>query len=603
MSLYLILTSFLLLQGQVWAAAPLSELINKLQTNELNCEEMTHDELAEHCAREVCGPPASKTSRLTANNIDKFLTSEQQQEFKEIESDVAAVFNKKKQDLQKMIDELERRKADPKLNDTAQWDEYDYSYFSNNFWKYIKWEIDSSKPLKERNILLIDESTVDPELLPGIKEFSEEFNKSLYDDPLYAYETGVFDFGDLKNAIKEKIEKLKTELSSQKVKVNFDFSQFEKELNNIEDQEGVALHFQKLENLANENGVVLIPKASYCKDNCKKAINHFVNKMDIDSIISNLKTSLNNTDLKDTLAECKANFISTNLQNNLSDNFEKIWPEVKSGFINNVIPRFSSHSQGMMKDYLDNGVHFYFENPTYKEFPNLKEQMSKKSTNFNDRSNGYFLGDLTQQFYDKDINIFYSDIEVCDPYSSPTLIWDSYLSSENNLPFFQRPFYDSQKDNISVSPYTCEHHREGSGILAHELGHAISNLMNREGMSTESLQDYRKIRSCASSQWDIAAPAERPYHPGDKQFTEEDSADIISYLAVNDGKSLYACGFLDVNPEETNYVNFDTDPWGNHSPGLIRLMREMSYKRSSIPQTCSALMQRHQDKLGDKKCF
>src|SRR5690606_23092181 len=125
-----------------------------------NCEEMTHDELAEHCAREVCGAPASKTSRLTANNINKFLTPDQQQEFKKIESDVAAVFNKKKQDIQSMIDELEKRKADPKLNDTAGWDEYDYSYFSNNFWKYIKWEVDSSKPLKERNIILIDESTI-----------------------------------------------------------------------------------------------------------------------------------------------------------------------------------------------------------------------------------------------------------------------------------------------------------------------------------------------------------------------------------------------------------------------------------------------------------
>src|SRR5690606_32262274 len=387
MRIYLILTSFFLLQGQVWATSPLIELINKLQTDDLNCEEMTHDELAEHCAREVCGAPASKTSRLTANNINKFLTPDQQQEFKKIESDVAAVFNKKKQDIQSMIDELEKRKADPKLNDTAGWDEYDYSYFSNNFWKYIKWEVDSSKPLKERNIILIDESTIDPELLPGIKEFSEEFSKSLYDDPLYAYETGVFEFEDLKNAIKEKVQKLKAELSSQQATVNFNFTQFVEELDKLEDQEGIASHFQKIENLANENGIILIPKDSYCKENCKKSINHFVKNMDIDSIISNLKTSLNNNDLKDTLAECKANYISTNLQNNLTDNFEKIWPEVKSGFIQNVLPRFSSHSQGLMKDYLDTGVHFYFDNPTHKEFPNLKEQISKKSINFKDRSN------------------------------------------------------------------------------------------------------------------------------------------------------------------------------------------------------------------------
>ena len=605
MKKYYILT-ILLAHSGAHATDPLGQLLKKLDDpNNINCEEMTHDQLADHCARELCGPPGNKASGLTAKNVKKFMTPEIEKEFKVIEAEVARIYQQKTMETQKLINELEMRMKDPEFKNTSKWDNNDYSYFANFFWKYITWDVDSSKPLNERSQLKINESTVDRALLPGIREFAKEFNKNLYNDPIYAFESGVYDLEELKEKINLKAQKLAGDISSHKLKVGFNANSFSAKIKKLEDQDEIIAEFKKLDQLAKDNGLVLVASESYCQDQCKKSINHFVKNMGIPTIIENLKSTLKNNDQKDKIAECKANYISENHQNKLSKNFQKIWPEVKNAYHKNVLPRFSTHSQQMMKDYLENDIHFYFDNPSYKEFPDLKEMGKELKSSPDKQNNAFLLGDLTSNYFDHDINVFQSEIKICNAYSSPSLIWDSFMANENIMPMspFQNPHYDTSKDNIAVSPFTCEHHREGSGILAHELGHAMSNLMNRKGMSEGSLKDYRTLRSCASKQWDVNANADHSYHPADKQFTEEDTADILSYLAVNDQKSLYACGFLDVDANESSYINFDTEPWGSHSPGLIRLMREATYKKSSIPQTCSFLMSKHQDKLGDKKCF
>lgn len=599
------LIPLLIISNTSFASESLNQLIKKLESSdEIRCEEMTHDELAEHCVREVCGPPGNRTSRLTAKNLDKFLTAEQQKELKNLEAEVTDIFKRKKQELEQLVSELEKRSKDPNFKNTNNWDKYQYQDFANLFWKYIKWDIDASKPKNERSQVSVIESAP-PALVPGIKEFAENFRKTTYDDPLYAYEAGIYNEEELKEVILEKAKKLQTELSSIKKTDSFDLQKFSKELSNLSDTEEISSHLQKIEDLASDNGIVITSNELYCQDQCQKAINQFVKNTDFNTEIENLKVGIKYLDEKDKLAECKANFVIVNQQNNHTQNFEKMWPEVKAAYHKNVLPRFSEHSRKMMSDYLDNGIHFYFENPTYETFPDLKEMKEKLTKNqspVDKKRNALLITDLYSRL-DPDINIITADIEICNTSAYHSSIWDSYLAKENILPMYSKPYYVAGKDNISVSPYTCEHHREGSGILAHELGHAMSKLMTRDGMSESSLKEYQTIRRCASSQWDISTPAERPYHPDDKQFTEEDAADIISYMAINDGKTVTACGFMDVDPSESSYADFSTDPWGSHSPALVRLLREVSYKKKEIPKTCGALMARNQDKMGDEKCF
>lgn len=607
MKKYSILTFFFCYSS--YATDALGDLVKKLSTvDEVNCEEMTSEELAQNCAREVCGPPGSKTSRLTAKNFNKFMTPQQLQELEKIDADVSQIVKKEKQNLQEVINELKKRKADPKFKSTADWDEYDYSNASGFLWKYISWEVDGAKPLKQRSLMIIKDSAPDY-LLPGIEEIAKNFNSYLYNDPVYAYKSGIMNVNELKTAIVEKANKLKDHLASKNRQASFDLNKFTRDLTRLNNPDQIENHFKSIEDLGNKNGIDLVSRDLYCQKQCQKSIKEFVSKANIDTIINNLTTSLESIDEKDKIAECKASYISINQQNNLTKNFDKIWPAVKEGYKKNVLPRFSSHSRKVMDDYLDNGLHFYFENPTNESFPDLKEMLKEDKNKIKPqkKNNSNLLSDLTADYYDSDINLFWGDKSICERYVVPSRIWDSFLAKENIGPNLaaQRPFYNHRKDNISVSPFTCEHHREGSGILAHELGHAISHLMNKKDMSSSSLQDYRKIRSCASDQWDIKGPSKYNDHPGDKQFTEEDSADILSYMAINDGQSLYACGFLGSDIMESEYTSLDTEPWegATHTPSLIRLMREMTYKKSKIPKSCDVLISRHQDKMGDKKCF
>ena len=147
---------------------------------------------------------------------------------------------------------------------------------------------------------------------------------------------------------------------------------------------------------------------------------------------------------------------------------------------------------------------------------------------------------------------------------------------------------------------------EGEGIVAHELGHAMSMVMRRPGMSESSLANYQQIRTCTNRNWKNIDKISDGYFAGDHQFSEEDTADMVSYMAINDGKTLYACGFVDSNDKEDAYTDYEPTiyPDDSHSPSLIRIMRELEYKRTkNAPETCQAIMKKHNDKIGDKRCF
>lgn len=595
----------LLLQFNAYATDSLSTLINKLNgVGEIACEEMTHQELAEQCLREVCGPPGGVASNVTAKNINKFLTPEQIKEFETIEAQVKSISQQRKKDYQAFINEFQKRVRDPQFSNSSNWDENDYNYFSQFFWKYIDWQVDGTKPLAQRSQLIVDESNLDLQLLAGVREFADLFNKNLLNDPLYSYEMGLTSFEELKEGIRKKSQQVQKKLA---FKVKYDFSDYYTQIENGQNANDIITHFQTLNRVAQNYGIEVIENLSNCQNQCQRSINQFLKKLNPQEILSSLQNSLNQTDDEDLIAECKANFIMAKQENDLQENFQRIWPEVKKGFQQNVFPKFSSHSQQLMRNYLENDLHFYFDKPLTQDFPNLNSLLhsTPQSTALQNSPDSFILGDLMNKHFDHEMSSYQSPIRICQTTSTPTLIWDNFMSKEAlaKAPSYQKSFHHLQKDNIAVSPFTCEHQKEGAGILAHELGHALSHLMSRGNMSSQSLAGYQKLRSCASAQWDLSAPARILKYPGDKQFTEEDTADIMSYMAVNDGKSIFSCGFIAVNQDETNYTDDNTEPWGEHSPSLIRVLREISYKHSSPPTSCSYLMKGQQDKLGDIKCF
>lgn len=591
-------------------ADSIEKLLTTVETaGQINCEEMTFEELAEHCLREVCGPPGIKTSNLTAKNINRFLTLEQQAELKKMEGSVGKIFDVRQNEVQGVITEAQKRNQNNKLQDTSKWTDEDYNKFTEVFWKYLSQEIDTNKPLKQRSSFTYPNTqNLDPVVLAGIKEFAERLNSNIQDDPASGYNAGLLDLEELKNEVKVKAQLFQKKLAEKKVQTKFNFNKLKTQIDANEDAEEIIKQYKQMDDVAFNSGIYLTNPDSYCGDKCKLGIKQFVKKMDMKTIFHNLNESLQYNDKQDAIAQCKGNFIRVNQQNQSEDKFKQIWPKVKEGFYQNVIPKFSAHSQGLIKNYLENDIHFYFDNPTHETLPDLSADVNNVVKPAAGKSNATLLTEIVDRHFEPDINLYSANISVCDSSRNAHQIWDSYLPKEANIGYsVYKPHYlDENKDNVAVSPFSCEHEREGAGIVAHELGHAMSMVMRRPDMSESSLANYKQLRNCSNKNWDNASPDSEPYFPGDHQFSEEDAADIVSYMAINDGKTFYACGFVDSDEKESSYANLEpvTYPDDSHSPSLIRLLRELEYKRTKdAPATCQAIMKKHHDKIGDKKCF
>ena len=94
---------------------------------------------------------------------------------------------------------------------------------------------------------------------------------------------------------------------------------------------------------------------------------------------------------------------------------------------------------------------------------------------------------------------------------------------------------DPEKDTIRVSMFSCTQHSHGKGILAHELGHALSWLFFKYRLSKPSYGKFMELRKCANTLYKKDKSDRKPallVHEGDHYRTEEDTADLISFLAI-----------------------------------------------------------------------
>ena len=172
---------------------------------------------------------------------------------------------------------------------------------------------------------------------------------------------------------------------------------------------------------------------------------------------------------------------------------------------------------------------------------------------------------------------------------------------------------------IKLSWTSCALHDHGKGILAHEIGHAISLLFNPSAteatlkMSAFSANEYQKLRACATKRYkDKAFSPEMPQndlfaHQKDRLKTEEDTADLFSYMVFQDDPTHYQCALLQTSPDGSKYEGLEVlykpktgDP---HSTPFLRVLMEAIHKRTKLSSACRKVIRKHKNKINFKPCF
>ena len=585
----------LALSSQAFAAEEMIQQLAALNTQTEDCSAMSNDELSLQCAHAVCGPPEKISLEVTPQNADKYLTQDNQEKLKSLDSKLRDYYTKINNDNKQYIQELDKRIQSPSFQDVSKWKDEDFQSFLPFFISDIDLHIDYQLPVSQR--IVRSNTPVTHPYAKVHKEIVE--NLSLKDHPFLALNLGVIGAHELRPILNERLIKIQETLRTQNKSISFNFNelQFGLKSGSKKDSEIVEL-FMKLETELHKQGIST--GKNVCQEQCKKAVPLVLKNFNITEFKKEYAEN-STLNIEDKVAFCKASFVNANIENSRFEEFKKIWPEVKAGYYNNVFPRYSEHSQRLLKNYLDTGINFVSSSPELKKFPDFKDSLTFNPTSYQKETTAYLVAKAVSPSYFSSEDPTYE----CPVIPARPILWDAFASKEfvRMNPAFRPKGIDTGKDNVLISPFTCEHAGIGKGIIAHEIGHAITHVMSRDGMSKSSQKSFINIRNCATKQWKSNPKIPDTFFKDDRIYTEEDTADLMSYMAINDQKSFYSCGVL--YPSTAGYNALDVKPVTNdkHSSGMVRLLREIQYKApGKMPATCLEIQKRNKDKFG-KKCF
>ncbi len=168
--------------------------------------------------------------------------------------------------------------------------------------------------------------------------------------------------------------------------------------------------------------------------------------------------------------------------------------------------------------------------------------------------------------------------------------------------------HDSFEETITMGSLTLkDFDQNGLWIYAHELGHVVSGIIDREG-SFASQKDYRRSRECLASQ---QSGGDLNYLfkviTGDSlargQKNEEDFADLFAFEFLPEVSS-GPCVFFNEGVGFRREENFLQSPdLEKHSPGLYRLFHSQKYTDRELPTSCTKELATSPLKPKFKKCW
>jgi hypothetical protein len=316
------------------------------------------------------------------------------------------------------------------------------------------------------------------------------------------------------------------------------------------------------------------------------------------------------------MARCKSQFAMKTIQSYENENFKKLIPQIKAALIKKVANGYSKHSQQALQNYLNNDLHMAMRISTDNEDSFVQSIKEGKERVGN-------VDPVTDQspLIDRAMNLFsYEDysyqmaplrmMSACED-SVASVAWDSFMPIKHvRNPSSLAPGESPNKDNVNVSLFTCTHQQHGKGILAHELGHALSWAFYDHKLSENSYKEFMKMRACATNLYKVKPATDKPIysyeHPGDSFRTEEDMADLIGYKAIPDQSTIVGCSLLRQSEDGNTYEElelYNSFNGDSHSSPFMRVLQEMIHKRKPLPASCKEIVKNNKDDFRFEPCF
>lgn len=288
------------------------------------------------------------------------------------------------------------------------------------------------------------------------------------------------------------------------------------------------------------------------------------------------------------------------------DNLLKKLPTIKSKFIKNILPNISTDTRVKLNSFI-NDLEFQMPTVEGEEISGIKNLRDK----INEYSNSIPSNSSTES--DNNLPKFYNDFKKLNQFISPQGFYTFFPSIQENC--IEQSFNSdsaghslTHTGSIRISGSVARYPKTGHKIIYHELAHAAGRFFESSEASNDSKEHYLKLRECVSELSKDSPPVNgQPFFEKDHRYTEEDMADIISFQVPETSQGpLMSCSFIGLDKRSNKWINATTSRHAHgeatHSPGLLRAIREASYRGKLIPPSCLNAIESRRDEVDTKIC-
>ncbi len=295
------------------------------------------------------------------------------------------------------------------------------------------------------------------------------------------------------------------------------------------------------------------------------------------------------------LPQCLSAFIQSAVRAPESEAMIASMPAMRERYINSALSGLSDHSKTTFKKYLEEEVD-YSTNLTQNPRTSLDSSFAEAGRPYPQAGVDIHVRDAFSSPTKDRMNPLLG-LEVCggpqffesDAFSPNPIIIEGDSEGTRDLTDYTR------KDRISLSGFNCAHPDLGEGVFLHELGHALSYVMSRDRLSTESRATFVTLRNCIRSAGpDVPGGIQR--FSGDKLTTEEDMADFLAAKVSIPSAHPSSCQLQSENSlmEMENNLN-------DHAPPTVRLLRD-ARARGPLPPACQPIYNQYHSQFRAETC-
>jgi hypothetical protein len=284
-------------------------------------------------------------------------------------------------------------------------------------------------------------------------------------------------------------------------------------------------------------------------------------------------------------------------------NFLKTIENHKTKFKTNILGRLSAHSTSVLAPSIDK---INFDVPASKE--SYAAHMAAEFTDAISRTDKYQL--LLQNSSPSEV-LNYSMLSIHDLMNQSHEEFTGELAEtceEYELGHLEDHSIQIGSGKIKVSWLTLKVPEMGKGIIAHELAHALSGIIQNTEISVPSAETYSTARLCLNEGFPQVGMTKE--YVNDKtyetnMFVEENWADVVSSKFAEPSDKNFACFLVD-KTDEGDYnsnVFLPQHEEDTHSPNLYRILKVEYLKNKKLPVSCTDLLSAEETATIRRDCY